>query len=163
MKTQKLFFEILLFCLTFLALPQQTAAQTVEAPTAHQLSKLGLKGATCRQITPGIWSVKVGNKQMGHVVNSTNFAKEVVGYKGRTPVLVYVNKAKKVQKVITLSNVETPNFFNAAAPVVNKWNGVSAKKGPSHQVDAVSGATYSSKALIANVQAALNAYNKYVK
>jgi len=163
MKTQKLFFGTLFLLFSFLAMPQQLTAQTVEAPTARQLSKLGLKDATCQQVAPGIWSVKVGKKQMGHVVNSTNYAKDVRGFKGTTPVLVYIDKSKKVKKVAALQNVETPNFFSAAEPIVNKWNGVSAKKGTALQPDAVSGATYSSKALIANVQAALKAYNKYVK
>ena len=46
-----------------------------------------------------------------YVVNTTSLAKDVRGFRGNTPLNVYI-KGNKVVKVEALSNQETPNFFN---------------------------------------------------
>ena len=134
-----------------------------QAPTSRQLSRLGLKNATVSSVREGIWKVSVDGKAKGHIVSSAPFAGNIRGFKGTTPVLVYINGAKKIEKVISLSNQETPEFFQRAEEVLPLWKGQKTSAATKKKVDAVSGATYSSKALIGNVRAAVDAYNKYVK
>ena len=136
---------------------------TSDQPSAEQLKRLGLANAQLTSVRKGIWSVSLNGQRAGYVINSSSYAKKVTGYNGYTPVLVYVNKAGKVEHIYTLPNQETPKFFKMASANLIKWKDASAKKDANMQVDAVSGATYSSNALNKNVQAALAAYNKYCK
>lgn len=134
-----------------------------QAPTSRQLSRLGLKNAKTSLVREGIWKVTVAGKSVGHVVSSAPFAGNIRGFKGATPVLVYFNNAKKVEKIIALPNQDTPEFFSRAEDLLPGWKGKKANAATKMKVDAVSGATYSSQGLIGNVRAAAEAYGKYVK
>lgn len=136
---------------------------TAEQPTTEQLKKLGLTNAQLVNVHQGIWRADINGKKAGYVINSSDYTTGVKGFHGNTPVLVFVNKAGKVEHIYTLANQETPKYFHRATTNLVKWKNTSAKKGAKMQVDAVSGATYSSNALTKNVQAALAAYNKYCK
>lgn len=94
------------------------------------------------------------------VVNTTTLAKDVRGFKGETPVKIYIKKGKVV-KVVALKNRETPQYFSKAKAVLAKFEGLRTGKAAKLKVDAVSGATYSSKALVQNVQAGLKYYNTH--
>lgn len=94
------------------------------------------------------------------VVNTTSLSKNVKGFKGSTPVKIYIKK-DKVVKVEALPNKETPNFFEKAKSVLATWEGKAVKKAVVQDVDGVSGATFSSKALIKNVQLGLQYYNEH--
>lgn len=94
------------------------------------------------------------------VVNTTTLAKDVRGFKGETPVKIYIKKGKVV-KVVALKNRETPQFFSKAKAVLAKFEGLRTSKAAKIKVDGVSGATYSSKALVQNVQAGLKYYNTH--
>ncbi|WP_454894502.1 FMN-binding protein [Alloprevotella tannerae] len=145
------------------AAPKVVANTQTVAPNGRQLTKLGLTGAQLEQKHDGIWAVSLKGKALGYVINSTPFAANVQGYRGPVPVLVYVDNSGKCKKVYALPNNETPSFFDKAVTVQNQFKGKAAKKAATMSVDAVSGATFSSKALAANVKAALDAYTKYVK
>lgn len=87
-----------------------------------------------------------------YVVNTTSLAKDVKGFKGATPVRIYI-KSNKIVKVEALPNQESPNFFaKVKQGLLAKWNGMKASKAASTQVDGVTGATYSSKAIKENVK-----------
>lgn len=94
------------------------------------------------------------------VINTTSLTKNVRGFKGATPVKIYVFK-NKIQKVVALKNQETPQIFNKARTLLSKYEGKSVGKAAKLKVDAVSGATYSSKALIKNVQTGLDYYKTH--
>ena len=79
----------------------------------------------------------------------------VTGYAGPVPLEIYVSNGV-VDSVIALPNVETPDFFNRVEEaLIHKWNGLTIEEAAQLHVDAVSGATYSSKALIDNMQRGL--------
>ncbi len=89
------------------------------------------------------------------VINSTSLAKDVIGFGGRTPVKLFV-KGDVIQSVEALPNAETPSFWDemVASGLLKKWNGVTLSDAATMPVDAVSGATFSSVAVIGNVQRA---------
>lgn len=80
----------------------------------------------------------------------------IEGYNGPVPVQVTI-KDGKVASVTALDNDETPGFFRKVenGGLLNSWNGKSVAEAASMKVDGISGATYSSEAVIANVTAAL--------
>ena len=89
------------------------------------------------------------------VINTTSLGKDISGYGGAVPLEIYVNKKGVITQVKALPNGETPEFFGRASALFNAWKGKSLKEAETMQVDAVSGATYSSKAIIANMQRGL--------
>lgn len=96
------------------------------------------------------------------VINTTALGKDVRGFKGQTPVKIYI-AGGKVQKIEALKNQDTPQFFDKAKTLLQKFEGKTVKKASALKVDGVSGATYSSKALIKNVQLGLEYYGKVKK
>ena len=81
-----------------------------------------------------------------YVVNTTTLATNVRGYKGATP--------------LEVQNNETPQYFaQVTSKMLPNFSGKSISKVGS--VDAVSGATISSKAVKANVEAAVKYYKAH--
>lgn len=94
------------------------------------------------------------------IINTTDLADDVEGYAGPTPVKIYI-KDKKIEKIEALKNNETPKYFALIKQeLLNKWNGLNAKKAAQAEVDVVTGATYSSEAVIENVRRGIDYYNK---
>ena len=95
------------------------------------------------------------------VINTTQLGKDVQGFLGTTPVKIYIQK-NKVVKIEAMKNQETPKYFlKVKKHLLDKWNGMKVKDAKKMKVDAVTGATYSSKAVIENVQLGLNYYSKH--
>ena len=95
------------------------------------------------------------------VINTTTLGKDVQGFLGATPLKIYIQK-NKVVKIEAMKNQETPKYFlKVKKNLLDKWNGVKVKDAKKMKVDAVTGATYSSKAVIENVQLGLNYYSKH--
>ncbi len=88
------------------------------------------------------------------VVNTVELGKDIEGYGGRVPLKIYL-KDGKVERIEAEPNAETPDFFNKAKAVLSKWVGKTPEEGVAMEVDAVSGATYSSTAIIGNVKRGL--------
>lgn len=91
----------------------------------------------------------------GMVVNTEPLGKDIMGYGGVVPLRIYINKDGVIAKVEALDNAETPDFFNEAATLLHKWEGKNVDEALRMHVDAVSGATFSSKAIIANINRGL--------
>lgn len=95
------------------------------------------------------------------VINTTTLGKDVEGYAGPTPLKVYV-KNNKVEKIEFLKTQETPKYYlKVKKALAEKWNGLKVKDATKQQVDVVTGATFSSEAVIKNVQLALDYYQSH--
>ena len=92
------------------------------------------------------------------VVNTKALTKDVQGYGGPVPLKIHI-KDGKVTTVEAEPNAESPDFFNRAKELLNHWQNKSVDEALAEEVDAVSGATFSSRAIIANMQRGL-AYAK---
>ena len=139
-----------------------SASAGASAPSEAQLSEMGLSGTVLTAYDKGLWQVSdASGKVLGTVVDSEPFAAGVKGFAGPTPVFVYVSSAGVVKSVVAAVNAETPEFFSALTDegLFKTWNGKNASAAASMQVDAVTGATFSSRAVIQNVQAALKHYH----
>ena len=88
------------------------------------------------------------------VVNTTPLAKDIVGYGGNVPLEISI-KDGKVTGIKALDNSESPEFFNQAKTLFAKWKGQKVEAAAVLKVDAVSGATFSSRAIIGNMQRGL--------
>ena len=94
------------------------------------------------------------------IINTTELTRDVKGFKGTTPVKIYI-KNNKVIRVEALPNRETPKFFEMVKPMLKYWEGKKVSKAIKNEPDAVTGATYSSDAIMKNVQIGLEYYNAH--
>ena len=95
----------------------------------------------------------ISEEQGMTVVNTTTLCANVKGYTDVVPVKIYIRDGK-IEKVKPLRNTETPKYWAMIKKdMLPKWEGMDVKKASKAKVDAVSGATISSKALLKNVQA----------
>ena len=123
---------------------------------------LALLALTVTLISAGQKDDEIMAKENGmYVVNTTTLGKDVQGYVSTTPVKVYIKK-NKVEKVEFLKNQETPKYMaRVKKALLNKWDGLKVKDAAEQKVDGVTGATFSSDAIIKNVQLALEYYQKH--
>lgn len=85
------------------------------------------------------------------VINTSTLAKDVTGYSGTTPLEIYI-KFNKIVNVKALKNTETPDFFSRASVILKRWEGMTLNEASKKDVDAVSGATMSSRSIISNMK-----------
>ena len=96
-----------------------------------------------------------------YVINTTELGKNVEGYNGPTPLKIYINN-NKVEKIEALKSFETPKYYvKVKTALLEKWNGMKIKEAKALKVDAVTGATFSSEAVIKNVQLGLDYYDSH--
>ena len=88
------------------------------------------------------------------VINTASLAKDVTGFGGTVPLEIYL-KDGKILKIKALKNHETPEFFEQASKLLTAWNGKSVDEAQQLKVDAISGATFSSRGIIGNVERGL--------
>lgn len=79
------------------------------------------------------------------------------GYAGPVPLDIHISD-NRITDIIPLENTETPSFFKRASALFPMWIGKSPAEALSENVDAVTGATYSSQAIINNVNVGLSYY-----
>ena len=89
----------------------------------------------------------------GEVVNTTDLGRDVIGYGGTVPLEIYI-KGGRIDSIRALPNNETAEVFDRLYKegLMKAWDGQPLDKAAALDVDAVSGATYSSNAVIANVR-----------
>lgn len=121
------------------------------------LGILAVLGSTCLMSTS--CGTNAGAKGADTLkVNTTELGAEVIGFNGITPVEISVHKGV-ITKIEALPNQETPRYFQAAleSGLLEKLVGKTVKEAKATELDAVSGATFSSEALIQNIRLGLEA------
>ena len=94
------------------------------------------------------------------IVNTTTLTQDVQGYNGPVPLKIYIKK-NKIEKIEVLKNQETPKYMaKVKKAILTAWDGLSVKEAKAKKVDAVTGATFTSQAIIDNVQKGLDHYQK---
>lgn len=97
------------------------------------------------------------NETVGSVLLSSPYSDGVKGYAGPTPLLIALDKEGKIMQVRILANRETPGFLKSVtnAGFFESWNGLTVDEALQKDVDAVSGATYSSRGIQNSLKARL--------
>ena len=122
-------------------------------------------GRDLRQTHAAVVSVAQGSDTLEvqpdgtFVVNTRVLAKDVQGYGGPVPLKIHIDKDGRLTAIEAEPNAESPSFFDRAKELFSRWQGKTIDEAMAEDVDAVSGATFSSKAIIRNVQRGL-AYAK---
>lgn len=112
------------------------------------------------EVQQSVFHVYDGDKLIGTLLNSSPKADSIVGYVNSTPLLVGLDSHNTIVGIRLLPNRESKDFIAKIVDngLLERWNGTPVNTFSSLNVDGVSGATYSSQAIIKNVQIAVNAY-----
>ena len=112
-------------------------------------------------ITASAQDVMRKEKDGTYIINTTTLAQDVQGYASTTPVEVYIKK-NKIVKVVPLKTMDGPKYVaKVKNGMLPKYEGVTVKKGTVPEVDAVTGATFTSKAMQENIRRAVEYYKKH--
>lgn len=97
-------------------------------------------------------------KVIGTVLLSSPYSDEIKGFNGPTPLQIALDGNGKIIEVRVLDNNETPNFLKRVfdAGFLEAWNGLTIEEALNKEVDAVSGATYSSNSIKNSLKARLS-------
>ena len=91
------------------------------------------------------------------ILNSSNIVKGIKGYAGATPLEIYINADGCIEEVKPLKNSESPRFFKSLEKkgLYSKWIGLTPQEAMDKDIDAISGATMSSNAVIKTFKATM--------
>ena len=91
------------------------------------------------------------------VINTSDIGREIIGYSGVTPVEITVRDGR-ISGIIALPNQETPEFIGSVrnSNLLESLNGKTLQEAARTKIDAVSGATFTSNAVIKNIEAGIN-------
>ena len=122
--------------------------------------------AKTKAIDTAFYEVKdAKGAKLGTVLYSSPYSDNVKGFNGPTPLLIALDADGRIKNVVLLDNQETPNFAQRVVDggLYEAWNGLTVDEALAKEVDAVSGATYTSKGVKNSLVARLQAYQKQVK
>ena len=162
MKKTKLFFAGLIIALSTLSFAQCTSYTPTEKDlpitTLTELQTAFPKAMYVELTETATYAVKDKNgKVIGTVLLSSPYSDNIKGFNGPTPLQIALDEKGKIIEVRVLNNNETPSFLNKVinAGFLNSWNGLTVKEALDKNVDAVSGATYSSNGIQQSLKARL--------
>ena len=103
----------------------------------------------------GVYEVNGAAGLLGFIMKSVPYSNDIAGFMGPTPLMIALDAEMKVTKVHALKNDETPRFFEHVKKkgLLDRWNGLTPSEVVTKEVEAVSGATFSSKSVIDSMQA----------
>ena len=114
-------------------------------------------------VTASAQDVMRKEKDGTYIVNTTTLAQDVEGYNGPTPVEVYIKK-NKIVKVVPLKSQEGPKYVAMVKKeMLPRYERMNFKKGTVQEVDAVTGATFTSRAMQENIKRAVEYYKSHKK
>lgn len=88
-------------------------------------------------------------------INTAPLCTDVKGFNGAVPLAISI-KDHTIISITALPNSETPSFFDRADTLLHAWDGKTLHEACATEVDAVSGATFSSRAIIENARRGFN-------
>lgn len=108
---------------------------------------------------------RFGNNHAQQAADTTiyteEFCSDIIGFNGPIPLEINI-KDGKIENINILENEETPGFLRRVtnANLLENFYGLTPKEAVNLDIDAVSGATYSSNAIIKSVKTSLAIYDK---
>lgn len=95
-----------------------------------------------------------------NVLQSTPYTDKVIGFAGPTPLEITLDASGRISNVKLLPNKDTPQYLQIAIDegLLKAWNGLTPKEALVKQVDAVTGATFSSRGIINTLHKRLEVY-----
>ena len=128
--------------------------------TLTELKTAFPKAAYVELTDTATYAVKnASGKVIGTVLLSSPYADDIKGFNGPMPLQIALDNDGKIIEVRLLDNHETPSFLKRVtdAGFLKAWNGLTVEEALNKEVDAISGATYSSNGIQKSLKARLEA------
>ena len=122
--------------------------------------------AKTKAIDTAFYEVKdAKGKKLGTVLFSSPYSDNIKGFNGPTPLLIALDAEGRIKDVVLLENQETPVYAKRVVEggLYQAWNGLTVDEAIGNQVDAISGATYTSNGVKKSLIARLKAYQRQLK
>ena len=122
--------------------------------------------AKTKAIDTAFYEVKNARGQkLGTILFSSPYSDEVKGFNGPTPLLIALDADGHIKNVVLLDNEETPRFAQRVVEggLYEAWNGLTVEEALNTEVDAISGATYTSNGVKKSLITRLKAYQRQLK
>ena len=122
--------------------------------------------AKTKAIDTAFYEIKDAKGNMlGTILFSSPYSDGVKGFNGPTPLLIALDAEGHIKNVVLLENQETPRFAQRVMEggLYDAWNGLTVDEALDKDVDAVSGATYTSNGVKNSLIARLKAYQRQLK
>lgn len=122
--------------------------------------------AKTKAIDTALYQVKdAKGKVIGTVLLSSPYSDKISGFNGPTPLLIALDADGHIKNVVMLDNEETPVFAQRVVDggLYNAWNGLSVDEALNKDVDAISGATYTSNGVKKSLVIRLQEYKRQLK
>lgn len=122
-----------------------------------------LLGSVC-VVSPSCGNSSQGSASDTLRINTTDFTEDIIGYNSQTPVEITLVKGV-ITGIEALPNREGPRYMEMVrqSGLLEKLNGKTLEEAKAIKLDAVSGATFSSTAIIKNIEAGLQDGGEYQK
>lgn len=160
----KLLSLILLFSMSGTVKAKNTTQNNSAAYTLADIQVIYPEAKSFQLSTDNSIAVKgKKGKVLGYLLASADFGANYKGYAGEVPVLIAFDESRIINGVYLLKNNEEDEFLDKVkdSRLLSKWNSKPLKSFiVNENVDAVSGATYSSTAVINTVRHTIAAYLK---
>lgn len=104
------------------------------------------------------------NNFINYILFTSPYCKDIQGFGGEVPLAICLEKNNKIQKIILLQNSETQSWVDKliTKKFFENWNNLTLQEAIDKQVDAVSGATFTSSAVLKSVKLRLEKYTKTI-
>ena len=145
-----------------------SCGQNVEWPDlpVTEITPYFSEAAQTQTIDTAFYEIKdaKGNK-LGTVLFSSPYSDNIKGFYGPTPLLIALDAEGRIKNVVLLENQETPWYAQHVknGGLYEAWNGLTPNEAIGKEVDAISGATYTSNGVKNSLIARLKVYQKQVK
>ena len=124
------------------------------------------EAAEVQTIDTSYYQVKDAQGEViGTLLFSMPYAESVKGYNGNTPLLIALDANDCIKQVVMLPNHETPRFAERVEEggLYQAWDGLTVEEALAKQVDAISGATYTSNGVKGSLSIRLKAYQRQLQ
>lgn len=138
----------------------QPTEKDLPIETLTELQTAFPKAAYVELTETATYAVKNSNgKVIGTVLLSSPYSDDIKGFNGPTPLQIALDAKGKIIEVKIIDNDETPSFLSKVvnAGFLDSWNGLTVEEALNKEVDAVSGATFSSNGIQKSLKARLAA------
>ena len=104
-------------------------------------------------------------EKLGTILFSSPYSDGIKGFNGPTPLLITLDAKGHIKDVVLLANQETPWYAQHVKEggLYQEWVGLTPTEAIGKDVDAISGATYTSNGVKKSLVARLKAYERQLK
>lgn len=97
---------------------------------------------------------------VGKMMNTSPHCDKIFGYNGSIPLTIYLDEDDIIEEVVLCDNKESKSYIKKVvnSGLLDEWDGLSLEEAIEEKVDAVSGCTFSSSAIIESMRTRMSVF-----